>query len=476
LRLLTLLLGLAVAGLLIVLPQQFNVNILPAFVKLWPNTEGQRQLANIIFLAVPAAAVLGGLLGLFVPGIAALLLLLAGLGWFGILLSIPGGFTLMGAAPGAVAVLGAVTAYVAAELAASRRRDELRDERATRRGRRLRDIDEDADEDDYEDLPRQGEPALKGAARVEPVAERSTRPQRPRYDIPLTLEDTAHNQEDEIDVVPPRRGPVEPQVLPKAAPRGSAAAQRRGSGRQAARVAEREQSVSERDAYDADYDEYGRPRPRQSFPWAAVVGGVVLVVIGLAAGWLYLEPQQGAGTEATVVSTGGATATAGTTGGAALSTVATGTTFADPFAYCLAVGTIDYVDGRYTGTMVTPEIAQALRMPIDSSRDRVVWRCVGGEVLGCSSFAWPRCGIVPTAKELVEFCRLFPEVPRLIAPQGPWSCVAGKPKLPDDATWPVDARGFAVGAWINISASSKAPAASPITNAPVTADGTTVLQ
>jgi len=472
LRLLTLLLGLAVAGLLIVLPQQFNVNILPAFVKLWPNTEGQRQLAQIIFFAVPLAAVVGGLLGLFVPGIAALLLLLAGVGWFGILLSIPGGFTLIGASPGAVAVLGAVAAYVAAEIAASRRREELREERATRRGRRVRDYDDADDEDDFATPAGPVEPTLGGSGRAEPAADRNTRPKRPRYEIPLTLEDAAREEDDEIDIVPPRRGPVEPPVAAKASRGGSSAQQRRGSSR-AARVSDRESTVSERDSYDEDYDEMGRPLRRRSFPWSAVVAGVVVVVLGLGAGWFLLERQPSAGTEAAAVA-------AASTGAAGSASVAAGGTFADPFAYCAAVGTIDYVDGRYTGSMVTAEIAQALRMPIDSSRDRVTWRCVGGEVLGCSSFAWPRCGIVPSAKELVEFCRLFPDIPRLIAPQGPWSCVAGKPKLPDDASWPVDARGFAVGAWININASARAAANAPVTNAPLdlplAVDGTTILQ
>lgn len=485
-RLLTLLLGLAVAGLLIVLPQQFNVNILPAFVKLWPNTEGQRQLANIIFFAVPITALAGGLLALFVPGISALLLLLAGLGWFGILLSIPHGLTLMGAAPGAVAVLGAVTAYIAAEIASSRRRESLREERATRRGRRVRDYEDDEDDEVEDDVAPQRqvepkvEPSLRAPGRAEPVVERSSRPQRPRYEIPLTLEDSAREEDEEIEVVPtPRRAAAESPV----SSRSSAAQKRRQPERAAARLSEPDRSVRERADADDYYDEDGRPLPRRTFPWMSVAGALVVLVLAIGGGWYYLDRQSGAGAGSgtAALSTGADVTTSSTAGAATPTKVAAGQSYSDPFAYCQALGTIDYVDGRYTGSMVTPEIAQALRMPLDSSRDRVVWRCVGGQVLGCSSFAWPRCGIVPTAKELVEFCRLFPDVPRLIAPQGPWSCVAGKPKLPDDASWPVDARGFAVGAWINISASAAQPGATPITNAPLStlpkpADGTTVIQ
>jgi hypothetical protein len=474
LRLLTLLLGLAVAGLLIVLPQQFNVNILPAFVKLWPNTEGQRQLANIIFFAVPVTALAGGLLALFVPGISALLLLLAGLGWFGMLLSIPHGLTPMGAAPGAVAVLGAITAYLAAEISASRRRESLREERATRRGRRVRDYEDDEEDDAEDELPpkpRQVEPSLAPASRVEPIPERSSRPQRPRYEIPLTLEDSAREDEGDIGVAPPRRAPVEIPVPS----RSSAAQKRRPPERAAARERERAD-------FDDDYDADGRPLPRRTVPWAAMAGALVVLVLAIGGGWYYLDHQSGSGaaTGTAALATGAEAAATASSAAAAATRVAAGQSYADPFAYCAALGTVDYVDGRYSGSMVTPEIAQALRMPIDSSRDRVVWRCVGGQVLGCSSFAWPRCGIVPTAKELVEFCRLFPDVPRLIAPQGPWSCVAGKPKLPDNASWPVDARGFAVGAWINISASASQPGATPVTNAPLStlpkpADGTTVV-
>lgn len=458
-RLLTLVLALAVAGLLLILPQQFKIDLLPAFLRLWPNTEGQRQLANLIFFAVPVTAVAGGILALFVPGISALLLLLAGLGWFGIVFSIPQGFSLPAAAPGGVAVLAAVSAYIAAEIAASRRREEMRAElreaRASRRSRRLGDYEDDEAEDvddEYEDpfeRERDREPAITAPPRREPAAEKPAKPQapkRPRYEIPLTLEDSASRDADEAEVeidepeiTPPRRGVVEPVATvrtPPPAPRRSA--------RPASHARDMAVTAAGRTPYEDD-----APSARGTFMrWFAIGNVVAVLLLGLAIGWLVLdrgESRPAAGTATSLAQPAG-TQPGGTTG----------ETYSDPFRYCKAVGTVDYVDARYTGEMVPPIIAEALRMPRQSSRDRVTWRCYEGTLVGCSSFAWPRCGMVPTADELVAFCRNFPDVPRLIAPQGPWACEAGKPKLPDDASWPVDPRGFAAGAWLAIEQAAPA--------------------
>jgi hypothetical protein len=124
--------------------------------------------------------------------------------------------------------------------------------------------------------------------------------------------------------------------------------------------------------------------------------------------------------------------------------------YADPFAYCGAVQTVDYVDNRYTGPRFTAEIAEALRVPMGSAPDRVSWRCVEGIVYACASFDWPVCAMTPTAQEMVEYCLRNPGVTRLLAPNGTWSCEGNKPRLPDGASWPVDARGFFPNAWIPV--------------------------
>jgi len=124
--------------------------------------------------------------------------------------------------------------------------------------------------------------------------------------------------------------------------------------------------------------------------------------------------------------------------------------YADPFSYCGAVQTVDYVDNRYTGPRFTAEIAEALRVPMGSAPDRVSWRCVEGIVYACASFDWPVCAMTPTAQEMVEYCVRNPGVTRLLAPNGTWSCEGNRPRLPDGANWPVDARGFFPNAWIPV--------------------------
>jgi hypothetical protein len=122
----------------------------------------------------------------------------------------------------------------------------------------------------------------------------------------------------------------------------------------------------------------------------------------------------------------------------------------DPFAYCGAVKTVDYVDNRYVGPRFTTAIADALRVPMESAPDRVSWRCVDGVVYACASFDWPVCAMTPTAQEMVDYCVRNPGVTRLLAPNGTWSCEGNKPRLPDGASWPVDARGFFPNAWIPV--------------------------
>ena len=125
-------------------------------------------------------------------------------------------------------------------------------------------------------------------------------------------------------------------------------------------------------------------------------------------------------------------------------------TFSDPFAYCGAVRTIDYVDSRYVGPRFTADIADALRVPMESAPDRVSWRCVDGVIYACASFDWPVCAMTPTAQEMVDYCQRNPGVTRLLAPNGTWSCEGNKPRIPDGASWPVDARGFFPNAWIPV--------------------------
>jgi len=123
-------------------------------------------------------------------------------------------------------------------------------------------------------------------------------------------------------------------------------------------------------------------------------------------------------------------------------------TFADPFTYCRAVGTIDYVDSRYSGPAVIEAITRTLSLPETASRDRLRWRCVRGAVLACTSYGGPVCDMTPTVDEMRAFCAKNQNVGPLLAPSGAWSCAGGKPQLPAEASWPVDERGFLPNAWV----------------------------
>lgn len=140
-----------------------------------------------------------------------------------------------------------------------------------------------------------------------------------------------------------------------------------------------------------------------------------------------------------------------TTGPARIATAAPPETYDDPFAYCRAVGTIDYVDNRYTGPATVTAMTNALLIPAGSARDRVRWRCFEGAVLACTSYIGPICDMAPTVLEMREFCERNPNVEQLLAPSGTWACVNGKPQLPANASWPIDARGFLPQGWIAVA-------------------------
>ncbi|MGH7272774.1 MAG: hypothetical protein ACREJ3_20280, partial [Polyangiaceae bacterium] len=82
----------------------------------------------------------------------------------------------------------------------------------------------------------------------------------------------------------------------------------------------------------------------------------------------------------------------------------------DPLTYCAAVGTVDNVDGRYTGPKEPPAIRNQLH-----TDGAFTWRCDGGKVLACSFGANLPCGKananrIPTAAE-AQFCGENPSSP-----------------------------------------------------------------
>ena len=396
----------------------------PVFLALWDPTSSQQVLPKLLWYAPPAFALAGGLLAALVPGVAALALLAAAIGWLAIGLWLPQGLDYQLIVPLGLAVLGAILAFFAGEASVRRRRLQRRERQAE-----FRALDSEAK-------------AREDALRLEPQFPSRGEAIRQRLpDLPLKLDDP----------------PTEP----------------------ASRAASRPVPLSQDPMFE-------REAPRSSPLVLMLVGlnGIVVVVLAVAVAWMLLQSGQLSGlfqpratTEPPAIE---AKATPKTPKAevrpadtvepkaeasvvlavpAAPAKVATAepaapTTFADPFSYCASVKTIDYVDHRYSGPRLPSELTKALGIPRASAPDRVSWRCLDGVVLACQAFDWPSCGTTPTVAEMVAVCAAKPEVERLFAPNGTWSCKAGKPVIPADATWPVDDRGFFPGAWKKVEAAA----------------------
>ncbi len=475
-----------VAGLFALMaPVGLGTDLLTAFLKLWGQTPGQQLLGTVAWYLPVGAAVLGGLLAFVAPGLGALMLLGAGLGWIGIGAFDTSFFRLELLAPGVLGVAGSALAFAAGEL-------ELRRRRAARRQRResLRDYTEDEAR------------AREAAYSMDPLTmPREEAPPRPSREIPLTLEDVVPADRPE-----PRRrsetiwpdAPSRPSMFDRDG--GDRSARRSLFERPAARA---ERPPPDRRERDRDYregereylDDAAAPR-RNMFVWVAAANALVLIVLIVAVGYMMAERSSapsnaGVVAEATessavdptpvpppalqpptVAEASGeddrltpnlwpALALPGSEGAELPMAAADGLmagTFSDPFAYCEAVKTVDYVDNRYVGPHFTLPIADALRVPSHSARDRVSWRCVDGVVYACASFDWPVCAMTPTAQEMLDYCQRNPGVTRLLAPNGTWACEGTRPRLPEGASWPVDARGFFPKAWIPVLPPQQQPA------------------
>jgi hypothetical protein len=125
--------------------------------------------------------------------------------------------------------------------------------------------------------------------------------------------------------------------------------------------------------------------------------------------------------------------------------------FADPFAYCAAVGTVDAPDQRFTGPAVPPAIAAALQVPAATDSSQVRWRCVDRSVLACKADHAAACDPTPTVDAMIAYCAQHPDAQDIPAPNGYWACNGTRPVIPRDQKWPVDARGFYPGAWVRVA-------------------------
>jgi hypothetical protein len=125
--------------------------------------------------------------------------------------------------------------------------------------------------------------------------------------------------------------------------------------------------------------------------------------------------------------------------------------FTDPVRYCEAVRTIDAPDSHYTGPAVPPAVATALLIPESTPASQVHWRCANGIALACNANRTHACDPTPTVQQMLDYCAKHPGASAMPAPNGSWSCNGTRPVIPEDQSWPVDARGFYPDAWVRVS-------------------------
>ena len=394
----------------------FVIDLGVQFMALWPATISQQFLGLVSWHVFVGAALVGGVLAVFSPISGALLLALTAAGWAYLGLQLPSGFSPQLLASLAFSGLG-VLAALGATVRGVRRR--ARDRR----------------EPDLEEVEREE------ALRFEPT-EDLARAVEVRSRAPMMAEDRIASPADLPDAIVP-------------SPLRKAEAPSSGSG-------------------------------------LVVVNALMLLLLMIGVGvLLYVDYRNGSLAEAfstlpfaprvapavPAVVDGSLDATAGIEGAAPAAAVTTPAIaenlgadaevritsqpldvasldpdhWSDPFAYCKAVGTVDFPDQRYSGPYLTDAIANALRVPVTSSPDRVKWRCDGGALLGCTSFRGSSCALTPSVTEMLEYCTQNPNAQGLLAPNGTWSCNDTEPVIPAGESWPVDGRGFLPGAWVEIS-------------------------
>jgi hypothetical protein len=142
--------------------------------------------------------------------------------------------------------------------------------------------------------------------------------------------------------------------------------------------------------------------------------------------------------------------------------------FANPFAYCAAVGTIDAPDDRYTGPPMPQAIARGLKRafgapesaPLTPFLENSFWRCMGGKVYACNVGANLPCqgkadiSRTPNAG-MLDFCKENPDtdfIPAVATGRETvyaWQCTNGAPTITREVVQP-DARGFLKNIWYEI--------------------------
>lgn len=142
---------------------------------------------------------------------------------------------------------------------------------------------------------------------------------------------------------------------------------------------------------------------------------------------------------------------------------ATGQGYSDPFAYCAAVGNIDYPDSRYTGPKIPQVAVSSLTTLYAEQQDYVSqflsWRCYKSQPLACLPGANLPCGKVNTSRTpnqgMIQFCQERPDssfIPAVATGHDTvysWRCTGTTPTI--ERQWiAVDAEGFGTNFWYQL--------------------------
>jgi hypothetical protein len=142
--------------------------------------------------------------------------------------------------------------------------------------------------------------------------------------------------------------------------------------------------------------------------------------------------------------------------------------FADPFAYCAAIGTIAAPDDRYDGPGMPDAIARGLKQALDVPADaptepfvqNALWRCMDGKVYACTIGANLPCSEKADtsrtpSQAIVTYCGQSPGagvVPMVVTGRVTvfeWHCDGATPAIVRQFAHP-DAEGYLAGIWYAI--------------------------
>ena len=146
-------------------------------------------------------------------------------------------------------------------------------------------------------------------------------------------------------------------------------------------------------------------------------------------------------------------------------------TYADPFAYCTAVGAIDAPDARYTGEAAPDAVIKGYLKAAgieenpefsDVYKKMTIWRCMENKVYACNFGANLPCDSkANTDREptqaMADFCKQNPGsdfIPMAVTGHETiysWHCVKDAPELLEQISQ-VDAAGYIENIWYFIEA------------------------